>query len=149
MDYFINSTKQEILRQAAAEWIGTPFRAHTQVPQGGVDCVHLIAALMREAGVEHDFQPPDYSLDWGRHAATSPLLDYLREEPNLRELAACESPLAGDILTFRIGAVEHHVGILLRSQSFIHATQRLGTVLSQLTGAWRDRLSISFRVYIK
>ena len=146
MDFFANKEHQTRLEWAAAAWIDTPFRPHTRVKNGGVDCVNLVSALMEECGVEHAFAPPEYGFDWGHHGPYSQLLKYLRDEPRVRELAADKERLPGDILTFKIGGVEHHAGVLLQGQIFIHTARGLGTVLDQLTGSWLERLSVCFRV---
>lgn len=149
MSYFSTLERQAELRRVALSWQGTPMRPHTAVKgrNGGVDCVCLIAAVMGECGVPHDFQPPDYSLDWGSHCEESLLLKYLRAADVVEELADGTAPLPGDILTFKIGKTEHHGAILLPGGEFIHAVKRGGVILNDLADpAWAQRVSKIFRV---
>jgi cell wall-associated NlpC family hydrolase len=136
---FFNSQWQiERLAQEAARWIGTPFVAHSRVPGAGVDCVNLAAALYLETGAMESFNPPAYSLDSGQHDIESRVLHYLDGHPSFKPIFARHvdkeySGMAGDLLCFKFARSEHHVGVLMTYNRFIHARNRRNVEMTSLT----------------
>jgi cell wall-associated NlpC family hydrolase len=137
--YFDSPQKFAALSRAAAGWLGTRFALHAHVQGAGVDCVHLCAAIYRAAGVMDEFRPPPYSLDGGRHLGRSMITQWLEESGRFQQVKfqisnfKFEITGPGDLLLFNTGRVEHHCGIILTAQTFVHAIARYGVIMSVLT----------------
>jgi cell wall-associated NlpC family hydrolase len=140
----------------AAGWVGTPFAAHSQVRGAGVDCIHLCAALYEATGFLDGFKPPAYAIDAGNHNAESQILEWLATNRQFRPVFArdADQPAAadllqpGDLLLFRIAAVEHHCGVLLGRKRFIHARAGVHstvTIDSLTDPIYRRCLTFAFR----
>lgn len=109
----------------AARWVGTPFCPHAAVCGAGVDCVNLVAQLLKSCGHADDFALPKYAMDGGKHNRTSQLTDYLDARPDFWNASALPefglSPIPGDVLCFKLGRSSHHCGMMLSGRKFIHA----------------------------
>jgi cell wall-associated NlpC family hydrolase len=148
--FFKGHGRAVLLECAAKPWIGTPFVAHSQVVGAGVDCVHLCAALYLATGALDKFQPPAYALDGGHHNASSQVTDWLDKHPSFKRMsrpsidAGALEP--GDLLCFRFGKTEHHVGVLLHHGRFVHAPfRRLVEYSSINEGVYRKCLQAVYR----
>lgn len=131
-------------------WNATPFFAHSSAPgpDGGVDCVHLAAALLAAAGFRPPGKIPRFSMDWADHRETSPLLCWLRERPeHFAELAPdVAAIMPGDCLCFRLGRVPHHLGVAMPRRQLMHALQPYGAAFSPLDdSAFSKALAAIFR----
>lgn len=131
--FFSYREHQTKLLNAAKSWEKTPFVERQGIKQAGVDCVHLIHALIAvECGFPHEFKPPFYNMDETMHQERSPLVEYLDNSEGLVRGKTDEILLMGDILIFQIGKGPHHGGVMLNEPKFIHALRGLGTTISQL-----------------
>lgn len=137
------------LERVAASWIGTPFDAHGSMRGVGVDCVHLVAEIYIRLGVIESFNPPEYTMDGGNHAASSPIESYLAAMGGFTRLPTTTPThelLPGDLITLRVGRLPWHCGLLIRNLRFIHSIKPRGvmestladpTYWSKLTGIYR------------
>jgi cell wall-associated NlpC family hydrolase len=129
--FFDSPQMREQLCQHAGQWIGTPFAPHQRVHRAGVDCVNLVASIYCQCGFLNEFNPPDYSMDGGRHNEQSQLLawldahrQFMRVEP-LDGKLTCSMALPGDVLCFKFRSQsEHHVGLKLLGPFFVHVIAR-------------------------
>ena len=138
--FFANQFFAQRLAGEAMRWIGTPFVPHAQVLGAGVDCVHLVAALYEAGGFMDGFHPPRYTIDAGAHQTDSQFLEWLathREFAKVYERttdgrhdASIHDLALGDLLLFKIGASEHHCGVLLGGKKFIHSRAGANAVVA-------------------
>lgn len=104
--------------------VGTPYRLHGRDPATGLDCVGLVCAALAATGAK-PIAPRGYSLrnlvvdHWLHLAAQSGLV------PSLGLVRA------GDVLLFALGACQHHLAIVIDSESIIHAHAGLRQVVRQ------------------
>jgi cell wall-associated NlpC family hydrolase len=116
------SEQRAAVVSAALSQIGTPYRYGGKQPGVALDCSGLTYYAHRAAGLEI----PRSSMDQLRSArATS--TDSLRP---------------GDMVFFATGPGEHHVGLMVDSERFVHASSTAqGVCLSRLhTPYWQDHL---------
>ena len=112
------------LAQAAASFIGCPFRLHGREPCHGLDCVGLVAVALAAVGAS-PVSPVGYGLrnlaveHWLRFAAAS-------------GLASSPGPIrAGDVVLIALGHGQHHLIIADSGTSVIHAHAGLRQVVRQ------------------
>lgn len=120
-------TLQEKLAQAAASFVGTPFRLHGRNPDTGLDCVGLLIASLEAVGVYSD-RPTGYAF---RNISVEAWLPYAQQW-RLRD--AIGEILAGDVLLISPGPRQHHIQIAESRSAIIHAHAGLRRVV-------RERLS--------
>ena len=127
------NTKERVatLVKCAQSWSGTPFSAHSRVRGAGVDCIHLAAEIYLQCGALADYKFPQYTLDAGAHRNESQVLTWLNSEKKFQEVQVPYQP--GDLFCFKLRSVEHHVGILLGADQFIHCWQRQGVLFSNIS----------------
>lgn len=134
------------LQVVAMSWYGTPFFRGAERKREGVDCIHLVRAILEESGrippgVEF---PNDYHLDEGSHRDESRLEAWLDSRPDLVvRLPATGTPQAGDVLCFRIGRCVHHIGVALGPWRFMHALNHCGAVFSTLRDSTYSKRHVS------
>jgi cell wall-associated NlpC family hydrolase len=144
--FFDSPEKQACLAKIARAWLGTPFRPHACIRGAGVDCVHLLGAIFKEAGVVDGWAFPDYTMDGGDHRDDSQVTDWLEAHDRFERLPADEIPQPGDVICFRLGRVPHHVGLVLEGNRFLHAMRNYGVIESQLDDpTFGKRLVATFR----
>ena len=116
---------------AAYGLVGTPYRLHGRDPATGLDCVGLVLAAARVAGVMLD-APQRYSL---RTADISACLAWF-EQPGLALLAPHTAPCPGDIAAVRPSHTQLHLMIFAGS-GLVHAHAGLRrTVMTPLPAPW-------------
>ena len=130
LPFFSEESRRNKLCLEAARWIGTPFVAHGAIRGAGVDCVNLVGQILIACGHATDFAMPHYAMDGGKHNRTSQLLDYLDARHDFVRVSSATGVIAppqvdwtqpGDVLCFTIGRSSHHVGMLVRGKTFVHA----------------------------
>lgn len=140
----------------ARTWPGTPFFPHMAKKGVGADCVQLARAIYVEAGiVPETLQFPRYRLDGGSHRESSAVIEFLEQCPHVENCASGpEVPMIaacapGNLVTFEVGRVAHHVGVTLGGGKFVHAIRRYGVIecelkdptwLKRLRSVWRPKL---------
>lgn len=149
--FFSSPARQSALAVAAKAWVGTPFIAHGRLRGIGADCVHLISAILADAGFTHLFDPPPYTVQEGMHSPESKLIDYIETHILVLTIPVAEEPaltrlLTGDILCFKMGRSVHHIGLLIAPGRFIHTMPRLGAVIACLhDSTFARRLAAVYR----
>jgi hypothetical protein len=139
--FFSTDARRQDLVRAALDWRDTPFVNHGMVKHAGVDCVHLVAAILIETGALKQFQWPNYSLDSGAHSKESALLAWMDNCPSFSKLPTwtLSDIAAGDAICFNLKLSEHHLGLMLdegggpgasRSARFIHVLPQRRVIVS-------------------
>lgn len=135
----LDQARQAVV-DAAQSWIGTPFYPHMAKKGVGADCVHLALAIYQEAGLvpTRVELPKEYRLAGGDHLEKSLVLSWLETcgyvEPDT-------GPFLGDVITLRVGRVDHHVGIVIGETKFIQSIRNFGVIVCDLRDTtWRKRL---------
>lgn len=110
------------LAQAAASFIGTPFRLNGRSVEAGLDCVGLVAASLTSIG--HMAVPPvGYEL-------RNRKIDVFLQSAQASGLIEVPGPIrAGDIVLVAPGPGQQHLLIAESSTSFIHAHAGLRRVV--------------------
>jgi cell wall-associated NlpC family hydrolase len=70
-------------------------------------------------------------MDGGSHADASQVISWLEAHPNLQRIEGPNSAF-GDLVTFRLARVAHHVGLVLEPPSFIHSIRGYGVIEGRL-----------------
>lgn len=147
--YFGSPQRRAALVATASHWFGTPFHPHAAIQRGGVDCVWLAARIYIECGAIAEFNPPPYTMDGGSHNELSQVLAWLNQSNRFLQVLESGVKLkleAGDLLCFRMGRVEHHVGVVLTESTFIHSVRVHGVTESHLNDStWHKRLAAVYR----
>lgn len=108
--------------QAAENLVGCPFRLHGRDPTTGLDCVGLVLCALRALG-QRAMGPLNYEL---RNLSIE---NCLAQVPALG-LAAAEGPtLIGDVLLFRLGTGQFHLGVATTGDRLVHADAGLRRVV--------------------
>lgn len=128
----------------AWEWIGTPYHHQARLKKVGVDCAQLVLGVAENVLLpKNEINIDVYSPEWHLHNKEEKMCEMI--EKFKCERIPVEERTPGDILTFKFGRVQSHMGILVNDNQFIHARVDIGkVVLNQLTGEWIERLG---RVY--
>jgi len=118
------SVRDRIVEEAYT-WIGTPYHVGACLKDIGVDCAQLIAGVGVACDVLHRDQVdavPFYHIGTAAHTKTGILA---------RELSRCGfqrkrvvQVVPGDILTFRTGMDDGHIGIVVQPDRLVHACWR-------------------------
>ncbi len=141
--FFNTPYKIAVLKDCAASWLNTPFVPHGKVKGAGVDCVHLCAEIYRECGLWTGYEFPKYTMDGGHHIERSQIIRWIDASKQFVEVPA---PAVGDVLCFKIGKTEHHAGILVAKDLFVHCWRKSGVTLSNLQDpTYRERLTKIYR----
>jgi cell wall-associated NlpC family hydrolase len=120
---------------AARRYLGVPFR-HAGRTDQGVDCVGLILAAARDAGL-FDYRPKPY-----------PRGDASKLTAEIERFAerVAGPPEPGDLLLLRVRGELTHVALVTDEGTILHAHERLGRVVEQqLTDAMMARVGVTYR----
>lgn len=137
-------TSSRILN-AAADWIGTPYRHQASLKGVGCDCLGLVRGIWRELYKEEPEEPGPYAPDWAERSGTERLA-----EAALRHFGppiARDEMREGDVLLFRFRpeVAAKHLGILAGEGRFIHAYEQAGVISSALVPSWARRIAAVHR----
>lgn len=158
LPFFDSTAAIKNLQVVAMSWVGTRFFAHGKLKGAGVDCVHLCAEIYRECGLWRNYEFPRYTIDGGHHAGTSKIIEWVERSgrfhrdfcvgPDARLNSARVRP--GDLLCFKIGRVEWHVGLQVDETKFIHCWQKTGVILSLLADStYFSRITAFYRPLVQ
>lgn len=103
----------------ARSWLGTPYHTGGRVkgPQGGIDCLTLLAEVFTEAGLVPRIPIPYYPADWHLHRSVERYLEGL-----LKYTLEIEGPpQPGDIALWKFGRCFSHGAIVIAWPQVIHA----------------------------
>ena len=138
-------TRDEIISEALT-WLGTPWRHQACCKGAGVDCLHLIAGVMRSFGcVEADrfFATPAWR-SYGRHPDATMLFGGCDDLMD-RILVADAQP--GDVLVMRCGRHPMHFAWKIAADRMLHAWLGAGRVIDQrLDAKWAARIVRAYRI---
>lgn len=132
LPYFATIASQHAVVLEAHTWIGTPFVPHGRSKGHGVDCVSLLAEIYIATGFLSDWKQPTYFVGAGQHLQNSVLEDWLVKSGWFDALPSNARTIPGDLLTFALGRVDHHVGLKLDGTRFIHAHPQAGVIAADL-----------------
>lgn len=143
---FFTIEKEVALREEIQSWIGTPFLHGAKVKRVGVDCVHLVAELMKFAGVIDSYKFGYYGLDWSQHQDESLLLKQIHATGRFTRIEADQPPRFGDIAMFTVGRCVHHCGLMVSPMVFVHVLSRGRVCYGRLDDpTWSKRLDSFYR----
>lgn len=112
--------KSSKIVETAMSWFGTPYHHQAAVKGVGVDCAYFIGKIAEEVGLLEKFEVEPYSVEWHMHNEGEKMLAII-EGFGCRKIKA---PRPGDILAFKYGRSCSHLGLMLRDNKFIHASQK-------------------------
>ncbi|GHA29280.1 peptidase [Devosia pacifica] len=122
----------------ARRWLGTPYRHRAATRGAGCDCLGLLRGVWRELYGSEPLVVPPYRVDLRdtEHAGL------LQEAAETLLDPADHQPRAGDVVLFQLrrAGVARHCGILVGTDRFIHAQERLGVIEANLGGGWGRRI---------
>ena len=94
---FESIEKQNKLRQALEEWLGTPFRHHCGVKNLGCDCIFFVARIYEGLEIVTNVKIPDYSKDWHLHNTRELLKEGILKKANVEKVNISDL-MNGDII---------------------------------------------------
>lgn len=126
------------LANAARHLAGSPFRLHGRDPGTGLDCIGVLAAALKDAGMPAPL-PTGYSLRSRSIAG----LEFIAVQCGFGPV--CGEMEAGDVILARPNACQFHLLIALEQDSFVHAHAGIGRVI---LSAWPQdwRIASHFRL---
>ena len=110
----------QAIRAEALTWVGTRFHHGASLKGIGVDCIHLVEAVLRAVGLVPDGLLPKYSPDWHLHARRELLIEGLREHCDEVD----EPWQVGDIFVWRYGRAASHCGLYVGDGRIVHAATK-------------------------
>lgn len=121
--------------EIAARYIGAPYQHRGRGP--GYDCLGLLLAIYRDAGIETGYADLDaYTEDWHSADPDRYLRGLLgRGRPALPPLRPF------DLVYFSIGGVVRHGGVMINRTQFVHVLERRSVMISRLSGYWERHLA--------
>jgi len=138
------SALDRAIRAEALTWTGTPFRHAASLKGVGVDCIHLVEAVLCAVGlVKSQGLLPSYSPDWHLHLRRELLIEGLRQHCD-----EVEGPYqVGDILVYRYGRTASHCGLYIGDGQIIHAATKDMVRCDRMDGiSLANRFVTAFRV---
>jgi len=136
--------RNEAIVGCAMKWLDTPYHNQAKVKGVGVDCAMLVVGVAEEM-FDKKINTPVYSPEWHLHNSEEKMLEVI-EAFGCKEVPVEEREI-GDILTFKFGRVQSHMGILISENEFIHARLDIGrVVINQLSGDWKARLGKVYKL---
>lgn len=127
----------------AKTWLNTPYHHQAKVKGLGVDCAMLVAGVAEEL-FGKSINTPVYSPEWHLHNREEVMCNLI-EQFGCKQIEYDEAK-PGDIITFKFGRVNSHMGILVSPNEFIHARLDIGrVVINQLSGDWLNRLGRTYQ----
>lgn len=111
-------------------------------------CQFAMADLYKEVGLlPSDLAIPERARDAARWSNTSFIREWL-EGAGAEYFAEVAKPaIAGDLLLFRLGHVDHHVAMMLGGGRFVHVFGEHGVQIADcMPTPWAKRLSSVWRI---
>jgi len=129
-------------------WLGTPFRhlACRRGPDGGVDCIHFVAAALVEAGRLPESllaEIPAYPRDWHLHSDDDRLAAGLISRPEYF-LVHSGDAADGDVAAYQFGRCSSHSALRVGDHLY-HAVVGHGVIRSAAADEfWVSRFRAAF-----
>jgi NlpC/P60 family putative phage cell wall peptidase len=128
-------------------WIGTPYRHRASIKGVGVDCLGLIAALLRLRQPDAAIAIPPYGPDWPMVASGDILIEGLSHHLKPVLLG---NHAEGDVLAFRwrqhLPAM--HLAVLAEAGTLIHVHQHAEVCEVPLTSWWQRHCVAAFSFFL-
>jgi len=104
----------------AIEWqkLDIPYR-HRGMTRRGCDCTGLIIGIARELKLLKSYSLPQYKMDWNLHAGASEII--VAQLERVADLVPNSELQRGDIVVFKWGKCNAHVGIYIKDGLFVHS----------------------------
>lgn len=137
------------LAKKAETWLGTPWQHQACVKGVAVDCAMFVVGVAKECGLITDEDVknvPNYPKDWHFHNTESMLIPIVESFP-VEEIEV-NNRRVGDMLLFKVGNCESHMGLQLSKGYFIHAYGALSVnkvTKMRLDDKWLKRLTRAYR----
>jgi len=136
-------TLNEQIVQEAKDWLGVPYQ-HRSWTKNGCDCTGLILGVIKGVGFIQKYEVRRYPKDWNLHAMADDFL--VQELSKFATLVPKSETLPGDILVFKFGHCESHMGIKMEHDLFLHIMDKSITKLAKLRNSpFNKRWGCSFR----
>lgn len=144
--WFNSDSKIDCLENEATSWLGTPFLAHGRAKGEGVCCHQLCYLIYRSCGALPEYVLPKSGTRLGDQLKLARMSKWLGQQKEFFAIDPVRANI-GDLLIFRPGGGENHMGIRLRDQRFIHVTRHRGvSVNSLLDPTYHMTLSAAWRI---
>lgn len=114
------SALDQAIRAEALSWQATPFRHGAAIRGIGVDCIHLVHAVLSAVGLI-DAEVPFYPPDWHLHHDRERLIEGLEAAGFVRVELPYE---VGDVFVYRYGRAASHCGLYVGDGRIVHAATR-------------------------
>lgn len=148
--YFDKDENKQKLYDSIQAWKGTPFWNNGR-NKNGVDCVGLLAEILKELGVIKKYGDKKYPKDWWQNTDEEILEKNLflcckvREKLRIVEIPSPEK--SGDIVLLSLQCtVLNHCAIYIYEDLLFHAHYRLGVILDNYTRLKHLRKKV-YRIY--
>ncbi|OZA91045.1 NlpC/P60 family protein [Altererythrobacter sp. H2] len=116
-------TEGMAIAAAARALVGAPFRLHGRDPATGLDCVGLVAAAFRDAGITA--HPPV-----GYRLRNRDITAHLAMAARIGLFSVTGEHRPGDVVLAVPGPWQHHLLVAADCRTFIHAHAGLGRVVA-------------------
>uniref|UniRef100_UPI00313929C3 C40 family peptidase n=2 Tax=Vibrio sp. S9_S30 TaxID=2720226 RepID=UPI00313929C3 len=115
----LNSATQKALSKVYVKWEGVPYRFGGN-DRGGIDCSAFTRVAFNEA-------------------FATPLPRTTQEQSKVGKQVSYKEAKTGDLVFFKIARKQHHVGVYMGNNTFMHASTSKGVIISRLdTPYWTN-----------
>lgn len=125
---------------AGRSWILTPYHHMARVKGHGVDCAQVIIAAFVDSGVNEDFDPGFYTMDWHLHRSDEKYLEFMEKylvridedwnDAPLGERPGWVPPPAS-VIVVKLGRTFSHSALVTDWPTVLHANVHSGCVLEE------------------
>lgn len=142
------SSRSAVVAEALT-WRLTPYHHDARIRGVGVDCAHLLIGVFAAVGMIAEFDPPYYPRDWMMHRDEERFLETMRDHAVREFDPACERPMAGDAVLYKVGRCFAHGAVVIDWPLILHADSRAGEVtLAEAGEGWlAGRAVIAFSMF--
>ena len=128
--------QRDLVVKEALSWIGTPYHHQAMIKGVGVDCAMILIGVYKNCGLIDKVELPEYSTQWHLHRDEEKYLKTISEY-----LKPTQKPKKGDVALFKFGRTVSHSAIVIDYPTVVHAYNRVGVILDDMTnGKLKDRL---------
>ena len=138
--------KSDFARELTS-WLGTPYHAQSKKKGIGADCAGLLVGVANNLNIIPEIELKRFPCFWHHFPNPEYYLEKIEEFTNELKIEEKKEKIqTGDIVTFKIGKVVAHAGIILEMPIFIHAIENTGvTKGSLLESYWKKRIHKFYR----
>jgi len=110
-------------------WLGTGYHHHARLKGVGVDCAQIICATFEAVDLVEPIDPGYYATDWHLHRSEEVYATWCAKYAKQVE----RPPIPGDVVLFRFGRCFSHGGIVVDTDTVLHAYINRGVILTRFT----------------